>query len=66
MRVERNEALKPSLEALRQETERLFNEARALETQWGHLEVAQSDDFKVCFTAFALRPLDFTAEPLWK
>lgn len=44
---ERNESLRPGLEALRQETSRLFNEANALKVQWSHLEQAQADEAQV-------------------
>lgn len=39
--------MRPNLESLRQETDRLFNEATSLKVQWAHLEQAQSDEFKV-------------------
>jgi ESCRT-I complex subunit VPS37 len=39
--------MKPALEALREDTARLFNEAEELKQRWGYLEEAQAMAYKV-------------------
>lgn len=45
--AEKNEAMRPGLEALRAETGSLFMEANDLKARWAHLEAAQADASKV-------------------
>lgn len=47
MLTERNEALRPELHALRDETARLFAEATELKHRWALLDQAQQEAVKV-------------------
>ncbi|KAL8277999.1 hypothetical protein RQP46_009631 [Phenoliferia psychrophenolica] len=44
--AQKNEALRPNLEALRTETANLFGEVNELKARWSHLEAAQADTQK--------------------
>ena len=56
---EKNESMRPQLEALRAETSRLFNEATELKHRASYLDQAQQDLFKVSFTTPRL-PISFS------
>lgn len=47
MGVEKNEGMRPALEALRSETQGLFEQAQELKDRWGHIEEAQVDMYRV-------------------